>query len=258
MVGDGMVGWLFTALVDHISIIEIRFLWCISVLSEHNQLLFNSYIIWHCLSQWSFGVLLWEIITRGIVPYSNIDQRHQLHHLIQGGRLDKPRHCPDAMWVNSRSSAVLNTYAYTYILFTFHIDTNTNLYIYTLIYVYGSYSCLYIYFFLNAFPHISDQLKSSMTYMHCMSPQRHICHPSKCHITYTVTGIYTIYIYITTDSVSYSLKIYGAGLTYLYTVNAGKFAYLPTRFPQYSWRRPGVTYPAWHTHIATLCSVLEY
>ena len=178
--------WLFTALIEHISIIEIHFLWCLSVPSEHNRLLFNSYILWHYLPQWSFGVLLWEIITRGIVPYSNIDQRHQLHHLKQGGRLDKPGHCPDAMWVNSGRSAVLNTCAYTYIFFIFHTYTNTNMYIYTLIYVHGSYSCLYICFFLNAFPHISDQLKSSVAFMQCMSPQRRICHSSKCHMTYTV------------------------------------------------------------------------
>ena len=47
--------------------------------------------------QWSFGVLMWEIITRGITPYSCIDPREQLYHLRQGGRLGKPQHCPDAL-----------------------------------------------------------------------------------------------------------------------------------------------------------------
>ena len=50
-------------------------------------------------SQWSFGVLLWEIITRGVMPYSHVDPRDQLRHLKGGGRLDKPRICPDALWV---------------------------------------------------------------------------------------------------------------------------------------------------------------
>ena len=47
--------------------------------------------------QWSFGVLMWEVITRGITPYSYIDPKEQLYHLRQGGRLGKPHDCPIAL-----------------------------------------------------------------------------------------------------------------------------------------------------------------
>ena len=52
------------------------------------------------LPQWAFGILLWEIVTRGIVPYSYLDPKDQLLHLKIGGRLGKPNYCPDALWVD--------------------------------------------------------------------------------------------------------------------------------------------------------------
>ena len=69
--------------------------WRIPGLNGINQLIFISLKM--NFLQWSFGVLLWEIITRGVVPYSNIDQRYQLTHLKRGGRLSKPEHCKYAL-----------------------------------------------------------------------------------------------------------------------------------------------------------------
>ncbi|EDS30463.1 testis-specific serine/threonine-protein kinase 6 [Culex quinquefasciatus] len=44
---------------------------------------------------WSFGVLLWEIMTLGAQPYQNISAwEHLLQHLKEGNRLKEPTQCP--------------------------------------------------------------------------------------------------------------------------------------------------------------------
>lgn len=50
-----------------------------------------------CLPQWSFGVLLWELLTRGAPPYPHIDPFDLAHFLAQGRRLPQPEYCPDAL-----------------------------------------------------------------------------------------------------------------------------------------------------------------
>ena len=46
--------------------------------------------------QWSYGVLLWEVITRGKVPYSGKKHHEVIEYVAEGGRLDRPEHChPD-------------------------------------------------------------------------------------------------------------------------------------------------------------------
>ncbi|XP_012398970.2 macrophage-stimulating protein receptor isoform X2 [Sarcophilus harrisii] len=47
---------------------------------------------------WSFGVLLWELLTRGASPYPNIDPFDIAHFLAQGRRLPQPEYCPDALY----------------------------------------------------------------------------------------------------------------------------------------------------------------
>ncbi|XP_043835779.1 LOW QUALITY PROTEIN: macrophage-stimulating protein receptor [Dromiciops gliroides] len=47
---------------------------------------------------WSFGVLLWELLTRGASPYPNIDPFDITHFLAQGRRLPQPEYCPDALY----------------------------------------------------------------------------------------------------------------------------------------------------------------
>ena len=41
--------------------------------------------------QWSYGVLLWELFTRGSAPYSDIDHMDMREYLEAGNRLK----CPD-------------------------------------------------------------------------------------------------------------------------------------------------------------------
>ncbi len=47
---------------------------------------------------WSYGVLVWELFTRGITPYLEIDNNFLLHHLKRGHRLPKPDYCPKPLY----------------------------------------------------------------------------------------------------------------------------------------------------------------
>uniref|UniRef100_A0ABK0M2T8 receptor protein-tyrosine kinase n=1 Tax=Rattus norvegicus TaxID=10116 RepID=A0ABK0M2T8_RAT len=47
---------------------------------------------------WSFGVLLWELLTRGAPPYPHIDPFDLSHFLVQGRRLPQPEYCPDSLY----------------------------------------------------------------------------------------------------------------------------------------------------------------
>uniref|UniRef100_A0A672SIT4 Hepatocyte growth factor receptor n=1 Tax=Sinocyclocheilus grahami TaxID=75366 RepID=A0A672SIT4_SINGR len=47
---------------------------------------------------WSFGVLLWELMTRGAPPYSDVNSFDITIFLLQGRRLLQPEFCPDALY----------------------------------------------------------------------------------------------------------------------------------------------------------------
>jgi len=51
---------------------------------------------------WSYGVVLWELITLGKQPYSDIDSSKMEDHLIKGNRLSQPKNCPDEMYTIMR------------------------------------------------------------------------------------------------------------------------------------------------------------
>ena len=40
--------------------------------------------------QWAFGVVLWELFTRGVKPYPDVDNIYLKDYLTLGRRLDKP------------------------------------------------------------------------------------------------------------------------------------------------------------------------
>jgi proto-oncogene tyrosine-protein kinase Met len=48
---------------------------------------------------WSYGVLVWELFTRGITPYLQINNDFIFHHLKQGNRLRKPKYCPKIIYL---------------------------------------------------------------------------------------------------------------------------------------------------------------
>lgn len=43
---------------------------------------------------WSYGVLLWELMTRGVVPYPDVDNFDLFSYLKEGRRMLRPRYCP--------------------------------------------------------------------------------------------------------------------------------------------------------------------
>ena len=48
---------------------------------------------------WSYGVLLWEIVTWGDTPYKNVPTLDALLELIKDGyRMSRPEHCPWRLW----------------------------------------------------------------------------------------------------------------------------------------------------------------
>ncbi len=48
---------------------------------------------------WSYGVLVWELFTRGMTPYPQIDNNDIFDHLKRGNRLPKTQYCPKRIYV---------------------------------------------------------------------------------------------------------------------------------------------------------------
>ncbi|XP_025278622.1 proto-oncogene tyrosine-protein kinase ROS isoform X2 [Canis lupus dingo] len=47
---------------------------------------------------WSFGILIWEILTLGHQPYPTHSNLDVLNYVQTGGRLEPPKNCPDDLW----------------------------------------------------------------------------------------------------------------------------------------------------------------
>lgn len=49
---------------------------------------------------WSFGVLLWEVITMGERPYPTYSNQDVLNYVkYRHGRMERPEQCPDELYV---------------------------------------------------------------------------------------------------------------------------------------------------------------
>jgi len=46
------------------------------------------------VTQWSFGVVMWELMTRGSAPYGDVDNWDMLKYLEAGRRLKRSNFCP--------------------------------------------------------------------------------------------------------------------------------------------------------------------
>ena len=49
------------------------------------------------VNQWSHGILMWELLTRGRKPYSQVDNYSLKQYLHDGHRLEKPTLAPNIM-----------------------------------------------------------------------------------------------------------------------------------------------------------------
>ncbi|KAK3609539.1 hypothetical protein CHS0354_007345 [Potamilus streckersoni] len=47
---------------------------------------------------WSYGVVLWELMTRGVNPYPEVDNWDIVRYLKKGRRLPQPQYCPDQLF----------------------------------------------------------------------------------------------------------------------------------------------------------------
>lgn len=47
---------------------------------------------------WSYGILLWELMTRGVVPYPDVDNFDLFSYLKEGRRMMRPRYCPEILY----------------------------------------------------------------------------------------------------------------------------------------------------------------
>jgi serine/threonine protein kinase len=47
---------------------------------------------------WSYGVLVWELFSRGMAPYSNVDNNFLFYYLENGNRLPKHQSCPISIY----------------------------------------------------------------------------------------------------------------------------------------------------------------
>ena len=64
----------------------------VSVVLSSISLVFTVSLV---LLQWSFGVVLWELMTLGKMPYEEIESEEMLAQLTSGHRLSQPKNCPD-------------------------------------------------------------------------------------------------------------------------------------------------------------------
>ena len=64
-------------------------------LMRHVPNTFLNYFIF----RWSYGVVLWELVTLGASPYPGMNSYEVVSFLQDGYRMDKPKHCSDELWV---------------------------------------------------------------------------------------------------------------------------------------------------------------
>ncbi|XP_053377268.1 hepatocyte growth factor receptor-like isoform X2 [Mercenaria mercenaria] len=51
---------------------------------------------------WSFGIVLWELMTRGVNPYPEVDNWDIVRYLKHGRRMPQPQYCPDQLYAIMR------------------------------------------------------------------------------------------------------------------------------------------------------------
>ncbi|XP_064473244.1 hepatocyte growth factor receptor-like isoform X2 [Ornithodoros turicata] len=52
----------------------------------------------HKTDVWAYGIVLWELMTRGVTPYPEVDNWDIVNFLKQGRRMQQPSFCPDILY----------------------------------------------------------------------------------------------------------------------------------------------------------------
>ena len=72
--------------------------------------------------RWSYGILLWEIMTLGAIPYPEIRDYTKLYRkLMEGARMQQPPDCPDPMYVFLSCIVLIRLSHYTILTFFYKI-----------------------------------------------------------------------------------------------------------------------------------------
>ncbi|XP_011494410.1 PREDICTED: insulin-like peptide receptor [Ceratosolen solmsi marchali] len=53
---------------------------------------------------WSYGVVLWEMVTLASQPYQGLSNEQVLRYVIDGGVMERPENCPDSLYVLMRQT----------------------------------------------------------------------------------------------------------------------------------------------------------
>ena len=77
---------------------------CVCVrIFDGNFINFTSYVnvlflIIHIFPRWSYGVVLWEMYSCGMVPYSGMKSHELVEYLNEGRRMKPPDQCPEQIY----------------------------------------------------------------------------------------------------------------------------------------------------------------
>jgi tyrosine-protein kinase len=52
----------------------------------------------HKSDVWSFGIMLWELFSKGAKPYFNFSNQEVVDKVLGGYRMSKPSDCPEEMY----------------------------------------------------------------------------------------------------------------------------------------------------------------
>ncbi|XP_013399176.1 tyrosine kinase receptor Cad96Ca-like [Lingula anatina] len=58
----------------------------------------NDHIFTSQSDVWAYGVLLWEIVTLGCIPYTGMSAKQVIRKITNGYRMTRPRHCSQDMY----------------------------------------------------------------------------------------------------------------------------------------------------------------
>ena len=56
------------------------------------------YLKFHIFPRWSYGVVLWEMYSCGMVPYSGMKSHELVEYLNEGRRMKPPDQCPEEIY----------------------------------------------------------------------------------------------------------------------------------------------------------------